>query len=62
LHKEYPMYGWDHNVGYHSPDHVEALNKYGPSPYHRMSYKPMKGMKIIDPRQLSFEFNNGKPV
>ena len=62
LHKEYPQYGWDHNVGYHSSDHVEALNKYGPTPYHRMSYKPMKDMKIIDRRQLSFEFNNGKPV
>lgn len=62
LHKDYPQYGWDHNVGYHSSDHVEALNKYGPSPLHRMSYAPMKNMKSVDPRQLSFEFDNGKPI
>lgn len=52
LHKQYPNYGWDHNAGYHSKDHIEGLDKYGPSPLHRMSYAPMKHMKVEDPRQL----------
>jgi ribonuclease HII len=42
LHKQYPNYGWDHNVGYHSTDHMEGLQKFGPCPLHRFSYKPIK--------------------
>ena len=42
LHKQYPHYGWDHNVGYHSTDHMEGLQKYGPCPLHRFSYEPIK--------------------
>lgn len=39
LHEEYPVYGWDTNKGYLSKKHIEAIKKYGPSPYHRMSFK-----------------------
>ena len=42
LHKQYPNYGWDHNVGYHSTDHMEGLQKHGPCPLHRFSYEPIK--------------------
>lgn len=59
LHHSYPNYGWDSNVGYGAKDHLEAIEKYGPSPLHRMSYAPMKNMKIADPRQLALEFKNG---
>ena len=38
LHGEYPMYGWNTNKGYLSKKHIEAIRKYGPSPYHRMSF------------------------
>ena len=40
LAKEYPMYGWDRNFGYPTREHIEALKKYGPSPYHRRSFHP----------------------
>lgn len=53
LHSLHPHYGWDHNVGYGSKDHLEAIEKYGPCPLHRFSYAPMKNMQIADPRQLS---------
>lgn len=56
LHYKYPNYGWDHNVGYPATDHREAIEKYGPCPLHRMSYAPMKHMKIADPRQLQLDF------
>lgn len=34
----HPEYGWSHNKGYASPDHVEALQRWGPTPYHRVSW------------------------
>jgi len=36
--KEYPEYGFDHNKGYGSADHIAALKKYGPCPIHRKSF------------------------
>lgn len=39
LHEEYPSYGWDHNVGYATKLHQEALRKFGPTPYHRKSFR-----------------------
>lgn len=44
IHFTYPHYGFDHNVGYHSKDHVEGLEKYGISTLHRKTYAPMKNM------------------
>lgn len=38
LHEEYPQYGWDRNKGYPTAEHYEALRKYGPTPYHRMTF------------------------
>ncbi len=38
LHEEYPLYGWDRNKGYPTAEHYAALRKYGPTPYHRMSF------------------------
>ncbi len=38
LHREYPQYGWAKNKGYPTAEHYEALRKYGPTPYHRMSF------------------------
>lgn len=38
LHKEYPMYGWAENKGYPTAAHYAALQQYGPSPYHRMTF------------------------
>lgn len=38
LHEEYPQYGWDHNKGYPTADHYEAIEQYGPTPYHRRSF------------------------
>lgn len=46
LHNLHPMYGWDHNVGYGSKDHLEALATHGPSPLHRYSYAPIKHMGL----------------
>ena len=38
LHEEYPLYGWAANKGYPTAEHYAALKKYGPTPYHRMTF------------------------
>lgn len=44
----YPGYGWDHNVGYSTAEHVEAIFQLGVTPHHRRSFTPV---------QLSLELN-----
>ncbi len=39
LHNLFPMYGWDTNKGYGTRKHRDAIQKHGPSAYHRMSFK-----------------------
>jgi ribonuclease HII len=37
----YPQYGWQHNSGYGTKQHLEALQKFGVSPHHRRSFAPV---------------------
>ncbi len=39
LHDEFPEYGWNKNMGYATADHRRALMEYGPTKYHRKSFK-----------------------
>ena len=38
LAKEYPQYGWERNMGYPTPEHIEAIRRHGYTPWHRMSF------------------------
>ena len=38
-HRRFPVYGFDTNRGYGTRAHWEALERYGPSPIHRRSFK-----------------------
>ncbi len=38
LSAEFPQYGWDRNMGYPTPEHIEAIRKYGYTPWHRKSF------------------------
>lgn len=38
LSKRYPQYGLEKHKGYGTKQHREALEKYGPCPYHRLSF------------------------
>ena len=40
LAKEYPGYGWEHNAGYPTPEHIEAIRRLGYTPEHRKSFHP----------------------
>ncbi len=37
-HDEYPEYGWNHNMGYPTTGHRHSIQKYGVTPYHRLSF------------------------
>jgi Ribonuclease HII len=36
----YPEYGWDHNMGSPTPEHIAAIKRYGYTPEHRKSFHP----------------------
>jgi ribonuclease HII len=38
----YPGYGFAAHKGYHAPIHVEALNRLGPCPIHRLTWAPVR--------------------
>lgn len=38
LHDEHPIYQWDRNKGYASPEHRQAIREVGLSPFHRASW------------------------
>ncbi|MBC7546400.1 ribonuclease HII [Candidatus Saccharibacteria bacterium] len=40
----YPGYGFERHVGYGTAVHVAALRQFGPTPLHRMSYKPLQAL------------------
>jgi ribonuclease HII len=39
LHLKHPQYNWAQNKGYGTREHQEALNKWGPTRYHRRSFR-----------------------
>ncbi|MEA2563497.1 MAG: ribonuclease [Acidobacteriota bacterium] len=41
LGREYPAYGFGVHKGYGVPEHLQALEAYGPCPVHRLTYKPV---------------------
>lgn len=43
---QYPKYGFSRHKGYGTQEHMEALAKYGPCPYHRQSFAPVKAAAI----------------
>ena len=44
LAQQHPGYGWEHNAGYPTKMHLEALLKLGVTPHHRRSFKPVHNM------------------
>ncbi|MFN7703976.1 MAG: ribonuclease HII [Chryseotalea sp.] len=42
LHHHYPNYGWIKNVGYPTVEHRTGIEKFGVTPYHRLSFQLLK--------------------
>lgn len=47
LDKKYPEYNFKKHKGYVTKEHLELLNKYGPSKVHRKSFKPVAQAKKV---------------
>ena len=43
LAQRYPVYGWERNAGYGTPEHINALGRAGATPHHRRSFGPVQG-------------------
>lgn len=44
LGEDYPIYGWQKNAGYGTPEHLSALQTYGISNHHRRSFAPVRNL------------------
>ncbi|MDR2301545.1 MAG: ribonuclease HII [Deltaproteobacteria bacterium] len=58
-HSLFPNYGFDRHKGYGTKEHLKAIEKFGPSPIHRLSYRgvkkdPPKGPKPAKPHPTLF--------
>ena len=40
--REYPLYGFARHKGYGTREHIRALEKYGPCPLHRRTFRPIR--------------------
>lgn len=47
LDAEYPGYGLSRNKGYSTPEHKEALERFGPTPLHRRSFLPVAQLSLF---------------
>jgi len=48
LHETFPVYNFASNKGYGTPEHLAALEEYGPCPHHRRTFR---GVREWDPSQ-----------
>ncbi|MGB4833647.1 MAG: ribonuclease HII [Candidatus Moraniibacteriota bacterium] len=51
---EYPAYGFARHKGYGTREHMEALRKYGPTPIHRKSFRPVQ---LANPETVNQRFS-----
>lgn len=48
IHEEFPMYNWKQNKGYPTKEHRAAIEKYGVTKYHRLSFKLLPDQLKLD--------------
>lgn len=48
LNEQHPEYGWNQNKGYPTTVHRAAIQKYGVTPFHRMSFRLIDSQLKID--------------
>jgi ribonuclease HII len=42
LSRRHPGYGWEHNAGYRTREHIEAIRELGVTTYHRRHFAPIR--------------------
>lgn len=48
IHREFPHYNWQKNKGYPTKEHRHAIREFGPSPYHRKSFKLLPDQLVLN--------------
>ena len=50
----FPGYGWEHNAGYATEMHREALHRLGPTPHHRTDFGTVRQLRLdlVQPRPV----------
>jgi ribonuclease HII len=46
LHHQFPQYGWNKNKGYGTLSHRKGIMEFGPSPFHRKSFKLLNNASL----------------
>ena len=49
IHQEFPEYHWNQNKGYPTLAHRDAIQKIGPCPYHRKSFRLLNNQLLLFP-------------
>ncbi len=60
LDAEFPRYGFAAHKGYGTPQHQAALQQYGPSPFHRMYYRPVAKYAGKADSDAVYDIENGE--
>lgn len=48
IHNEFPHYDWNRNKGYPTKKHRAAIKEYGPTKYHRMTFRLLDEQLVLD--------------
>jgi ribonuclease HII len=43
----YPVFGWEHNKGYATAEHLAAIDAHGPSKHHRTTFEPVIQLRVL---------------
>jgi ribonuclease HII len=43
----HPGYCWETNKGYGTPEHLDAINRLGPTRHHRLSFEPVAQIELL---------------
>lgn len=51
---EFPFYGWERNAGYGTREHLDGLDRYGATHWHRSSFAPVRAvnMRVVEARPI----------
>jgi len=60
--QSYPEYGFAGHKGYGCASHLRAIQKYGPSPIHRKSFRPVRENLVRERSDRQSTFNLDPPL
>ncbi|MEP7158423.1 MAG: hypothetical protein ABI797_03275, partial [Chloroflexota bacterium] len=60
LARRYPGYGWEHNAGYATPDHLAGMAAHGVTPHHRRSF--ITTQRVLAGEQTAFDLFDELPT